>query len=147
MVTSPLEVALADTQNAVIARKDGRSWRRFAADVQVPHGILHAIGHGKWEHVSWDTVRVVRRRVGLPDPGPVVPAFACPSCSGLHVGDCHGRPVAEVVCLTAGEVIQPAPGPRRPRPRKRAFRPYITDARKKAAYLEWSRQWDREHAP
>lgn len=39
----------------------------------------------------------------------------CPSCGAVHAaGDCHGRPVAAVVCLAPGATIRkPAPPPAR----------------------------------
>lgn len=120
---------LADTQKAIWQRKNGCSWRELARTIDVPHGVLHALGNGKWGHVSWDTVRIVRRHMGLCDPGPIVETFACPDCESdtPHTGRCHGKPVAQVVCL--------APTVKRNRPP--AHRPYITDDQEWQDFLAW----------
>lgn len=138
---------LADTQKAIWQRKNGCSWRELARTIDVPHGVLHALGNGKWGHVSWDTVRIVRRHMGLCDPGPIVETFACPDCESdtPHTGRCHGAPVAAVVCLAPDETVRPVAKRRRSQ-RPPAHRPYITDDRKWRAYLEWSRQYDAQEA-
>lgn len=135
---------LKDTQQAVWLHKNGCSWRKFGAAIDVPHGILHAIANGRFQHVSWDTVRIVRRHLGLFDPGPIVETFACPDCDEgePHTTRCHGKPVAAVVCLAPDETVRPGAKPRSPRPP--AHRPYITDDRKWRAYQEWSRQYDAQ---
>lgn len=104
-VTSPVDSALTDTRLAILSRKNGNSWRDLAAQLDVPHGILHAIGTGAYEHVSWSTVRKVRVRLGLADPGEVTMTLLCPDCGSVHTGRCHGRPVVAVVILGPGERV------------------------------------------
>ncbi len=127
-------VVLENTQQAILAMRNGSSWRRLSAAVGVPHSVLHAIGTGRWEHVAWDTVRQVRVKIGLPDPGDFVITLPCPSCGQAHGDglDCHNRPVAAVAVLAPGEcvapagarVVQPAAGAR---PRKHYKRPCLSD--------------------
>ncbi len=118
--TVKIENVLASIRQAVLDQKKGRTWRAFAAEVQVPHSTLHFIGTGQWSHVAWENARFVCRRLHIPDPGVLVVTVACPTCGEPHLaGDCHGRPVAQVVCLGPDEVVAPAPAPKRklpPRP-------------------------------
>lgn len=114
---------LALTKSAVQgAYQLSRSWRALAAEKGISHNVLYAIAHGEWSKVSWETHRMVRRKLGLPDPGPLAYVTLCPSCGSVHIaGDCHGRPVAAVVTLAPGEVVvdqrpadQPTPAKRKP---------------------------------
>jgi hypothetical protein len=108
-VTATPDSAMAETQQALLALHSLVSWRGLARVLDVPHGILHAIGTGRWEHVGWPTVRKVRVRLGLGDLGDITEAFVCPSCGDVHTGDCHGQPVAAVVVLAPGEAVRRVP--------------------------------------
>jgi hypothetical protein len=112
--TDIVTVTLADTRQSVLLHHAvARSWRKLADYYGLPHNVLYAVGTGKWSHVSWETVRLVRRRIGLSDPGELRQVPVCPSCGDAHVlPDCHGAPVAAVVALAPGERIarsQPEP--------------------------------------
>jgi hypothetical protein len=57
----------------------------------------------------------------------------CPSCLSRGIrevhaaGDCHGLPVASVICLAPGEVVAAAPAPKPPkRNRPPCVRPYLS---------------------
>lgn len=108
MVTDTPDKVLADTKNVLNDRKGDRSWRVLGAEINVPHGILHAIGTGAYEHVSWQTVRKVRARLGLSDPGEIVPAFPCPDCGMIHSARCRGQPVRAVTIVIDKPVRQSA---------------------------------------
>lgn len=86
----------------------------------------------------------IRDKLGLP-PIKTAPAPVCSSClaagRGLVVhaaGDCHDKPVADVVVLTETErIVKRAGKPRRNRPRY--HRPCMTDE-KYAEYLRWPQE-------
>lgn len=122
-VTDTPDEVLADTQNVLNERKGAVSWRTLGAELDVPHGILHAIGTGAFEHVSWETVRKVRVRLGIGDPGEIVSTFPCPDCGAVHTGRCHGR---EVKVVPVGK----------PRARRRYFRPCLP-VELRGAYEQW----------
>lgn len=124
-VTDSVDEVLANTTFAILKRKNGKSWRALGEELDVPHGVLHAIGGASYEHVSWLTVRKVRVRLCLSDPGDIIPALACPDCGSAHTGRCHGKPVARVVIVSG-----------KPRNRKRYHRPCLDDA-EYARFLEW----------
>jgi hypothetical protein len=125
--TDMIAVILEATKDAVNAAYDpAGSWRKLGRQYGVPHHVLYAIKCGNWSHVSWDTVRLVRQRLGMDDPGPLHSMLACPTCGSVHVaGDCHGQPVAAVVILAPGETVR-TPG--KPRKRKHYHRPCMDDA-------------------
>ncbi|MFH1186086.1 MAG: hypothetical protein V1755_13770 [Chloroflexota bacterium] len=68
---------LAETRIAIWQRYDG-SWRKLSDILGIPHSILHAAAHEEWEHVGWQTLRKIRRSLGLPDPGELVAATKRP---------------------------------------------------------------------
>jgi hypothetical protein len=117
-VTDSIIATFVDTQSALTERLDGKSWRALAAELGLPHGTLHAIGTGRWEHVAWDTLRLVRDKLSLSDPGPVVATLACPDCGAVHTGRCDGKQVVQVACLAEGERVTDEPLPKPSRPRK-----------------------------
>lgn len=45
------------------------------------------------------------------------PAPVCPDCGNVHAGRCHGKPVAQVVCLAPDETVRPVARQRRGEPR------------------------------
>ena len=97
----------------------------------LPATVVYAIGTGRWSHVSWDTVRLVRQRIGFSDPGELRPVPVCPLHGEPHVTDCHGREVAAVVALAPGErVVQDVSREtlpvRQPRTRTRYLRPCLS---------------------
>lgn len=99
--TNAVVVCLSQTQSAVLnAYNDLRSWRELGAKLSLPHIALYSIGRAYWSHVSWDTVRLVRQRLGLSDPGPVI------------------------YTLAPGDVVR---RPGKPRQRKRYHRPCMDD--------------------
>lgn len=118
VVTNPVMSFMEATRSAILRRKNGNSWRGLGKDIDVPHGILHAIGTGSYEHVSWDTVRKVRVRLGLDDPGAIVSALACPDCGAAHTGRCYNKNVVSVVVLSEHERVTRAGKPRKRKPSK-----------------------------
>lgn len=135
--TDPVVHELELTRMTVrISYNQFRSWRAFSRAYGLPHNVLYAIGQGDWSHVSWETLRLVRRRLGLPDPGPLKETLCCPSCGGVHAaGDCHGQPIAAIVVLAPGETVKPAP--KNTRPRRRYHRPCLSlDLRRRIPQLE-----------
>lgn len=110
----------------------------FGQFYNLPHHVLWNIAERKWSHVSWETVRLVRSRLNLPDPGPLTQTLACPTCGAVHTaGDCHGAPVAAVVILQPGETVRRAKRPARTR--RRYHRPCMDDATY-ALWLEFKAQ-------
>jgi hypothetical protein len=102
-----------------VAYRHSKSWRVLAAEKGVSHNVLYALAHGEWSKVSWETHRMVRRKFGLPDPGPLAYVTPCPTCGGVHIaGDCHGREVATVVTLAPGEVVVKQAARKAGKPRK-----------------------------
>jgi hypothetical protein len=75
--TDVVVTALSQTQIAVMnAYNDLRSWRELGTKLNMAHTVLYSIGRAYWSHVSWDTIRLVRQRLGLSDPGPVIYTLA-----------------------------------------------------------------------
>jgi len=105
---------LADTQKRLAALYEAQgTWRKLAQYLDVPHRVLHAIYKEDWSHVSWDSVRLIRKRLGMSDPGELRYVIACPTCGQVHGEgiDCHGQPVADVVILRPGERVMPTTRP------------------------------------
>lgn len=74
------------------------------------NSLLSDIMRGVHANVSRDAENRVRSALGLP---PIIEHVvpACPSCGGVHTGDCHGKPVVQVVILAAGEGVRRARKP------------------------------------
>jgi hypothetical protein len=118
---------LTDTQNAVLmAYRVSRSWRSLAEICGVSHNVLYALAHGNWAKVGWETVRLVRTRLSLSDPGSLLYAFACPSCGIVHGEglDCHGQPIVAVIVLHPNERVTRKG---KARTRKHYRRPCLSD--------------------
>ena len=116
------ERALNDTMKHVKALNASDSYRVLGRRFNVPFSTLRDIACGRFEHVSWDTLLLVRMRLGMPDLPPTHTVDGCPTCGGVHIaGDCHGRPVAAVVTLAPGEVVtRNGHGPKPSKPDDRA---------------------------
>lgn len=104
----------ASTIETLQNRRHG-SLRKLAADLGFPTsfaGTLSDILRARDNHVSRETENRVRHALGLPALPRRVEVPACPTCGEVHVaGDCHGKPVAQVVVLAPGEQVRRARKP------------------------------------
>ncbi len=98
---------------------------RYPAEAR-SKGTLSRVLHG--ERCPLAVENALRLRAGLQPRWPPRVVDACPSCGEPHLaGDCHGRPVAQVVCLGPDEVVAPAPAPKRKLPsRAPCLRPRLS---------------------
>ena len=93
------------------------------------HGTIGRILYE--QNVSAMKENEVRQRLGLPPiTPPLIPTHPCPSCAARGIIyshgdklDCHDKPVVAVALLAPGEVVLPAPMPKRKRRRKAYWRP------------------------
>lgn len=117
-------VLLEETIEALRGVAAGKTWRACADALDYPPSsaaALCAAARGETGAMSFQAENILRERLGLP-PIKTVPTMVCLSCltkgRGLIVhaaGDCHDKPVAEVVVLAEGERVVKRAG----KPRKR----------------------------
>ena len=111
---------------------DAKTHRAKCVTLGLPiywHGTIGRILYG--QNVSAMKENEVRQRLGLPPiTPPLIPTHPCPSCAARGIIrshgdklDCHDKPVVAVALLAPGEVVKPAPTPKRKRLKVR--RPYM----------------------
>jgi len=108
----------ASTVTALSARRNGLSLRGLARALHYTENFAPTLGdvlNGRAGVITISTENDLRARLGLaPIPAPLtVPP--CPDCGNVHTGRCHGKPVAQVVCLAPDETVRPGAQPRNPR--------------------------------
>jgi hypothetical protein len=62
-------IAVKATLNSL--HDEGQTWRQIAALVEVSPALVHQVAHGKFEHVSWETIRAMSSKLSNIDPGPI----------------------------------------------------------------------------
>ena len=113
--------AYLETQGHIVTLHASNSYRKLSVQWGIPFSTLRDIARGRFTHVAWETLLLVRFRLDLPDPPEQQSVPICPSCWALGkravhaAGDCYGRPVAAVVVLAPGEVVASAPQPKLPK--------------------------------
>jgi len=101
-----------ETVESLLQARSG-SLRETARKLKLPEGMcgtLSDILRQRHDHVTRAAENRVRVALGLP-PIREYTVPACSSCGGVHTGDCHGKPVAQVVILAPGERVRK---PRKP---------------------------------
>lgn len=141
METRVVHLTDESTLNALAMRRKGKTLRQLATDLGLAESAiatLSAVLHDRPSALSSASENDLRRRLGLP----VIetrPVEVCPTClvdgrREVHAaGDCHGVPVAQVVCLAPGASVKSA---------RRPAEPWVAQAVTNLARLEQQRPVD-----
>lgn len=123
----------SSTINALIERrKEGHTLRELATELGLPESAIATLSdvlRNKPGALTPAGENDLRRRLHLP-PLPEPRLFKlCPTCGGDHdmtaIPDCHGKPVAAIVCLAPNETVTIVKTTPR-RKRSPCFRPYLS---------------------
>lgn len=100
-----------DTVEKLVTAKNGQTWRACATALGYEPAYaatLNKAARGVPGAMTLIAENILRARLGL-SMLRAVTVTACPDCGSVHTGRCHGRPVVQVVTLTAEERVTRKP--------------------------------------